>query len=283
MLAAGRHQDVVGAALVQAREQPWRESRWATLALAHYRCGRQADALASIRTARRMLGQQLGLDPGSELAGLERAILEQAPTLAADHEVRAAAEACPWRGLASYDPQDVDTFFGREEDVTAAAGPAARRPPPRSRRPVRERQVLADEGRAGPCAAPPGPPVRRVHAGGGPDRGDRGRPGAADPRRGAVRRPGRGRAQERSRRGRAAVAADAHRPRGEPGSGGAHRAGRPPAGPGRGPGLRPAGRARPLPRLAPVARPVAPGRRGARARGRPPARARPGRPDAPRR
>ncbi len=119
MLAAGRHQDVVGAALVQAREQPWREGRWATLALAHYRCGRQADALASIRTARRMLGQHLGLDPGSELAGLERAILEQAPTLAADHEVRAAAEACPWRGLASYDPQDVDTFFGREEDVTA--------------------------------------------------------------------------------------------------------------------------------------------------------------------
>ena len=53
--------------------------RWVTLALAQYRCGRQADALASIRTARRMLGQQLGLDPGSELAELERAILEQDP------------------------------------------------------------------------------------------------------------------------------------------------------------------------------------------------------------
>jgi len=41
MLAAGRHHEVVAEALVQAREQPWRESRWATLALAQYRCGRQ--------------------------------------------------------------------------------------------------------------------------------------------------------------------------------------------------------------------------------------------------
>jgi DNA-binding SARP family transcriptional activator len=117
MLAAGRHHEVVAEALVQAREQPWREGRWVTLALAQYRCGRQADALASIRTARRMLGQHLGLDPGSELAELERAILEQDPTLVADHEVRAAASACPWRGLASYEAEDVDTFFGREEDV----------------------------------------------------------------------------------------------------------------------------------------------------------------------
>ncbi|HCB06297.1 MAG TPA: hypothetical protein DEQ43_19020 [Nocardioides bacterium] len=116
-LAAGRHHQVVGEAMVQAREQPWRESRWVTLALAQYRCGRQADALASIRSARRILGQQLGLDPGSELAGLERAILEQDPTLAPGHEARAASVDCPWRGLASYDAEDVDTFFGREDDV----------------------------------------------------------------------------------------------------------------------------------------------------------------------
>jgi DNA-binding SARP family transcriptional activator len=119
MMAAGRHHEVVAEALVQAREQPWREGRWVTLALAQYRCGRQADALASIRSSRRMLGQQLGLDPGSELADLERAILEQSPSLAADHEVRAASAACPWRGLASYDAEDVDTFFGREDDVAA--------------------------------------------------------------------------------------------------------------------------------------------------------------------
>jgi len=119
MLAAGRHHEVVAEALVRAREQPWRESRWVTLALAQYRCGRQADALASIRSARRILGQQLGLDPGSELADLERAILGQSPALVADHEVRAASSACPWRGLASYDAEDVDTFFGREDDVAA--------------------------------------------------------------------------------------------------------------------------------------------------------------------
>ena len=112
VLAAGRHHEVVGEALVQARQQPWRESRWVTLALAQYRCGRQADALASIRLARRMLGQQPGLDPGSELADLERAILEQSPSLATDHEVRAASANCPSPGLASYEAEDIDTFFG---------------------------------------------------------------------------------------------------------------------------------------------------------------------------
>ena len=128
MLAAGRHHEVVGEALVQAREQPWRESRWITLALAQYRCGRQADALASIRSARRILGQQLGLDPGSELADLEHAILEQSPALATNHEVRAASAACPWRGLASYDAEDVDTFFGREDDVAACLARLAESP-----------------------------------------------------------------------------------------------------------------------------------------------------------
>ena len=62
-------------------QQPFRERRWALLALAQYRSGRQADALASIRSARRALGQELGLDPGSELVALESRILAQDPGL----------------------------------------------------------------------------------------------------------------------------------------------------------------------------------------------------------
>ncbi|GAA1477125.1 hypothetical protein GCM10009623_15710 [Nocardioides aestuarii] len=116
-LDAGRHHEAVSEAVVLAGEQPWRERRWELLALAQYRCGRQRDALASIRTARRALGSELGLDPGSGLVALERAILTQDPSLAADHDARAASGDCPWMGLVPYDGENRDTFFGRQEDV----------------------------------------------------------------------------------------------------------------------------------------------------------------------
>ena len=48
-------------------EQPLREHRWAILATALYRCGRQADALRALRHARHMLVEQLGIEPGAEL------------------------------------------------------------------------------------------------------------------------------------------------------------------------------------------------------------------------
>ena len=118
-LDAGQHHDVVSEAVVLAGEQPWRERRWELLALAQYRCGRQRDALASIRTARRALGHELGLDPGSGLVELEQAILAQDPSLAADHDARAATGSCPWMGLVPYDDEHRDTFFGRREDVEA--------------------------------------------------------------------------------------------------------------------------------------------------------------------
>jgi DNA-binding SARP family transcriptional activator/WD40 repeat protein len=116
-LDAGEHREVAAAGTVLVGEEPWRERRWEILALAQYRCGRQADALASIRTARRSLGAELGLDPGSALVRLEHAILGQDPGLAPEHEARLASQRCPWKGLASYDAEDRDTFFGRAAEV----------------------------------------------------------------------------------------------------------------------------------------------------------------------
>ena len=49
--------------------------------LALYRSGRQAAALDTYREARRLLGDELGLDPGPALQRLERAILMQEPEL----------------------------------------------------------------------------------------------------------------------------------------------------------------------------------------------------------
>ena len=66
-------------ALVQ--EDPLREERWRALALALYRSQRQADALAALRTARRTLADELGVDPGPALQRLEAAVLAHSPDL----------------------------------------------------------------------------------------------------------------------------------------------------------------------------------------------------------
>jgi DNA-binding SARP family transcriptional activator/WD40 repeat protein len=118
-LAAGHHVEVAAEGTVLVGEEPWRERRWAILALAQYRSGRQAESLATIRAARRRLGSQHGLDLGPDLVELERAILGQDPSLAADHDARQASSECPWRGLASYEAEDRETFFGRDVEVEA--------------------------------------------------------------------------------------------------------------------------------------------------------------------
>src|SRR5690606_29130406 len=51
------------------------------LALALYRSGRQADALRALAAARSVLRDELGLEPGAQLRGLEASILAQDPGL----------------------------------------------------------------------------------------------------------------------------------------------------------------------------------------------------------
>ena len=64
-------------------EHPLRERLRGQLMLALYRSGRQAEALEAYRTGRRLLDEELGLEPGEELRRLERAILEQDESLSA--------------------------------------------------------------------------------------------------------------------------------------------------------------------------------------------------------
>lgn len=62
-------------------EAPLRERRWELLCLALYRSGRQADALAAYQRLRRLLVDELGVEPSAPLRDLEGRILRQDPTL----------------------------------------------------------------------------------------------------------------------------------------------------------------------------------------------------------
>ncbi|MBE1496033.1 DNA-binding SARP family transcriptional activator [Amycolatopsis lexingtonensis] len=74
-LDAGEGADLVAELGAHVTEHPWREPAWGLLARALHRAGRQADALATLRRARTMLVDQLGLDPGPDLRRLETEIL----------------------------------------------------------------------------------------------------------------------------------------------------------------------------------------------------------------
>jgi DNA-binding SARP family transcriptional activator len=82
-LEVGRHAEMVVVLEPLVAAHPYRERLRAQLMLALYRSGRQADALATYQDARRILVEELGIDPGEELQELQRAILRQDAALRA--------------------------------------------------------------------------------------------------------------------------------------------------------------------------------------------------------
>jgi DNA-binding SARP family transcriptional activator/DNA-binding beta-propeller fold protein YncE len=80
-LAVGRSAALVPELEERVREHPFRERPLAQLMLALYRCGRQKDALDRFQAARRRLVDETGLEPGRAVQELQRAILQQSPSL----------------------------------------------------------------------------------------------------------------------------------------------------------------------------------------------------------
>jgi predicted ATPase/DNA-binding SARP family transcriptional activator len=129
-LGLGEHADVVGAAEAAVSEYPLREGLWAKLILALYRTGRQADALRAYTRVRELLRDELGIDPGPELAALEGAVLRQEPALLVLPESPdtaasrpGQAPAIPAEALSQPNnlPSEFSSFVGREEQLAQIA------------------------------------------------------------------------------------------------------------------------------------------------------------------
>jgi DNA-binding SARP family transcriptional activator len=90
-LAAGRAGDVVAELEGLVAHHPYRERLRALLMLALYRSNRQAEALQVFHDLRRVLDEELGLEPGPELRELHRRILVQDASLHGSARVAASS------------------------------------------------------------------------------------------------------------------------------------------------------------------------------------------------
>jgi DNA-binding SARP family transcriptional activator len=95
-LALGRHAGLVGELEVLVDAHPLRERPRGQLMLALYRSGRQAEALEAYQLTRRVLVDDLGIEPSAGLQELERAILRQDASLGLEPIV---ARSAPERSI----------------------------------------------------------------------------------------------------------------------------------------------------------------------------------------
>ncbi|MDI5971453.1 BTAD domain-containing putative transcriptional regulator, partial [Streptomyces sp. SL13] len=120
-LELGEHAEAVSELTALTAEHPLRERLRALLMLALYRGGRQAEALGVYADTRRLLADELGVDPCAELAELHQRILcadpELAPPALPDDPRGHAAIVRP-----AQLPASVPDFTGRSAFVTELVG-----------------------------------------------------------------------------------------------------------------------------------------------------------------
>jgi DNA-binding SARP family transcriptional activator/EAL domain-containing protein (putative c-di-GMP-specific phosphodiesterase class I)/FixJ family two-component response regulator len=95
-LAIGRPGDALTRLEAHVDANPLRERAWGLLMVALYRLGRQSAALRAFQQLRRILSQELGIEPAPELVRIEQQILRQDPALAGPQP--ASAPAIPTGG-----------------------------------------------------------------------------------------------------------------------------------------------------------------------------------------
>jgi DNA-binding SARP family transcriptional activator len=119
-LELGEHRSAVPDMEMAVGEHPFHERLWAQLALALYRCDRQADALRALAEARQQLVENVGVEPGAELRRLEAQILEQAAELDwRPPQARAGTTVLPGARSISADTAGASTFVGRDLELAS--------------------------------------------------------------------------------------------------------------------------------------------------------------------
>ena len=146
-LLLGRHALLVAELASLVAENPMREQLCAQLMLALYRCGRQAEALTAYTTARELLIDRLGLEPGTELRRMEYAILTADPGL--DFPPGGGGLVAPERHEPSGRAHATELAWARTGSsarpvaAAPAATPSAPAPAPRASRPWRGQPLVA--------------------------------------------------------------------------------------------------------------------------------------------
>jgi DNA-binding SARP family transcriptional activator len=122
-LVAGKHGPLVAELQQLVAEHPLRERLRAQLMLALYRAGRQAEALDVFQQSRRLLVDELGIEPGPALQELERAILRQDSALAAPAARSEQPRSRPLRSilLAADDEDALDRLLRFAEPLASGA------------------------------------------------------------------------------------------------------------------------------------------------------------------
>ncbi|WP_050670700.1 AfsR/SARP family transcriptional regulator [Luteipulveratus halotolerans] len=107
-IEAGRHGEVIGGLRDLIAEHPLREQLWHRLMLALHRSGRQAEALQEYARLRRMLVDELAVEPCGTVQALHQKILSG--------EDDAPAQD-PARSVVCQLPADVADFTGRQDEL----------------------------------------------------------------------------------------------------------------------------------------------------------------------
>ncbi|MFF5534128.1 BTAD domain-containing putative transcriptional regulator [Streptomyces cinerochromogenes] len=115
-LEQGCHAEAVSELTALTAAHPLRERLRELLMLALYRSGRQAEALAVYADTRRLLAEELGVDPRPGLSDLQQRILQADPTLAEPSAPVTEPSAAPVRPAQL--PATVPDFTGRSSFVS---------------------------------------------------------------------------------------------------------------------------------------------------------------------
>jgi DNA-binding SARP family transcriptional activator len=120
-LAIGVRGDLIAELRDLVAEHPLHERLYGLLMLALYRAGRQADALAAFREARRHLHEELGVEPGAALQQLHQQILAADPELLAAAAAEVTADVGTMTGtrrpLPAQLPHQIPDFTGRHAEL----------------------------------------------------------------------------------------------------------------------------------------------------------------------